>query len=208
MLLGNSRLLPPQGQLCSGDFHCLQLAYTVLVTPWFFASQARRMLRELEGDMIALRTFKNQTHAELEALTKQNTHLQATLAATRGAAGGAATGSAGLGAAGSAMHGLTANGNSVLGGMGDVASLPALQQQLQQLGTGGALVELRQVNPGVYQKVERLEQQINAAISGAVARNMALEAKVATLQREKQTLMEAARQATVLAGQVASKRVS
>lgn len=166
------------------------------------------MLRELEGDMIALRTFKNQTHAELEALTKQNTQLQATLAATKGAAGGAATGSAGLGAAGSAMQGLAANGGSALGGMGDVASLPALQQQLQQLGTGGALVELRQANPGVYQKVERLEQQINAAISGAVARNMALEAKVATLQREKQALMEAARQATVLAGQVASKRVS
>ncbi|KAG1668939.1 hypothetical protein FOA52_000983 [Chlamydomonas sp. UWO 241] len=122
--------------------------------------KARRVLRELESDIVALRAFRADKDAEADGLRHQSLNLQAALAAATSADSAAP----------------------------DAAALMSLQKKW--LAAGGALGEVVSLAPSLRAKVDRLEQQVVAAIGSAVARNTMLEQRVTGLKAENQALQE------------------
>ncbi|GAX86368.1 hypothetical protein CEUSTIGMA_g13780.t1 [Chlamydomonas eustigma] len=136
--------------------------------------KTRRVLRELESDMVALRSFKNQKQQEVDELGRQNLQLQEALQVATGTAGPSPVGPLNLeqlgelqrrvaAAAAGGLMGNSSDGHEVLGG----GVMQLVQQQPAQ----------------VQARLEQLEKLVAGAMAASVARNVTLEAELQRIRR-------------------------
>ncbi|GAX75820.1 hypothetical protein CEUSTIGMA_g3263.t1 [Chlamydomonas eustigma] len=136
--------------------------------------KTRRVLRELESDMVALRSFKNQKQQEVDELGCQNLQLQEALQVATGTAGPSPVGPLNLeqlgelqrrvaAAAAGGLMGNSSDGHEVLGG----GVMQLVQQQPAQ----------------VQARLEQLEKLVAGAMAASVARNVTLEAELQRIRR-------------------------
>jgi hypothetical protein len=139
-----------------------------------FVLQTRRVLRELESDMVALRSFKNQKQQELEELGQQNLQLQEALQVATGTSGPAAVGPLTLEQLADLQRRVAAAaGGLMVGGSSNYEVVGGGQQAGRQ----------QQQSAPVHARLGQLEKLVAGALAASVARNVMLESELRQLRR-------------------------